>query len=290
MTLEDSASGASGRPIAVLGASGQVGGAVVDALLTRGALVRRILRAQPVQRMAGDTLVAQWTETDLARAFSGCRGAFLMVPLAEHAPQLGLATHGAAEAAGLKRVVRLSVLQQLARDDLRLGRLHQRLDDDLHGRGFESASLCPDSFMQNLLPVCQAMHAGQLPNVTGAGTMSFIDVADIGETAAALLCQPSPIGGRHDLTGPQALSMPDVAKIAGRVLGRPIACQPQTVAAWRAELLGYGMPEFVVDTLCEVSQWTLDGHVQPPTPAVEAICGRPPKSMAEFLQETLRRD
>lgn len=289
MTTQDSASGASGRPIAVLGANGQVGSAVVDALLARGAAVRRILRTPHANPLAGDTLVAQWSEASLTQAFAGCRGAFLMVPLAECSQQLGLASHAAAEAAGLQRVVRLSVLQQLARDELQLGRLHSELDDDLHGRGFEAASLCPDSFMQNLLPLCAAMQAGQLPNVTGAGTMAFIDVADIGETAAALLFGASPLSGRHDLTGPQALSMPDVAEIASGVLGRPVICQPQSIAAWRTELLGYGMPEFVVDTLCEVSQWTLAGHAQPPTREVEALCGRPPKPMTEYLHTVLGR-
>ncbi|MBR9814334.1 NmrA family NAD(P)-binding protein [bacterium] len=285
MSKTSMASGGIGRPIAVLGANGQVGRAVVSALRVRGAACRRILRRPLQPSIAGDTVVADWSEAMLKRAFDGCSGAFLMVPLVEQAPELGRACHAAAAAAELDRVVRLSVLQQLAHDGLALGRLHRDLDDDLHSYDLQAASLCPDSFMQNLLPMAPAVRSGQLPNATEAGRMAFVDVADIAACAAAMLCGDAPCAGRHDLTGPEQLSMPDVATLLGDLLASPVQCVTQSVEALRQQLLDFGMPKFLVEMLCELTQWTRDGRAQTPTDSIDAITGRSPKSMEQFLAE-----
>lgn len=277
-------SGGQGRPIAVLGASGQVGSAVVSALLARGVPVRRVLRSAATPTTDNDVLVTDWSETSLTQAFDGCEGAFLMVPLIEEADALGLASHIAADNAGLGRVVRLLVLRQLAKDGLALGRLHRALDDDLHARNLDTASLCPDSFMQNLLPLASTIAAGRLPNATGAGRMAFVDVADIAACATALLCGDTPCSGHHDLTGPQALSMPDVAALCTGLLGQPVVATEQGVDALREQYLGYGMPSFLVNMLCEVTQWTRDGNQQSPTDAIKTLTGSPARTLADWLE------
>lgn len=279
--------GAYRRPFAVLGASGQVGAAVVDALRARGAVVRRVLRQPDTTLHSGDVVVPAWSKPVLTRAFAGCAGAFLMVPLVDDSHELGLTSHRAAEAAGLERVVRLSVLQRLAQAGLALGRLHRALDDDLHARRVHAASLCPDSFMQNLLPSLPAMRAGQLPNVTGAGRMAYIDVQDIAACAATLLCGDDVPSGRYELTGPEALSVEEIASMAGNLLGSPVHCSPQSIGDWQQELLRYGMAQPVVHMLCEVAQWTLDGHAQAPTSTVESMTGRSPTTMRQFLRRVL---
>ena len=270
-------------PVAVLGASGQVGAAVVAALQARGTPVRRVLRMRSPYPMPGDLSIESWTADGLNRAFAGCEAAFLMVPLIEQAPELGVISHRAAEAAGVQRVVRLSVLQALRRDGLQLGQIHGALDDDLHRRGLEAASLCPDSFMQNLLPMAVAVQAGQLPAATGDGRMAFVDVEDIAACAVAILCGDRPCAGHHDLTGPQSLSMADIAALFSSQLGLDVRVARQTIQALRQQFLGFGMPTFLVDVLCELTQWTLDGNAQQATDAVRQLTGREPRAMTDFL-------
>ena len=271
-------------PIAVLGASGQVGGAVAAQLAEAGHPVRTIGRRPLALPGVEHHALSAWTGDALGPALAGCRAAFLMVPLVPDAVALGRCLNAAADAAGIDTVVRLSVLQGLVRDGVGLGRLHAAIDDDLRARSIPRVlTLCPDSFMQNLLGAAPQVAAGELQDATGDGRMAFVDVHDIAACAVSgLLGHAAP--GVHDLTGPAALSMDEVADTFTRVLGRPVAYTDLSVAERRRQYRQWGLSDFLADTLAELAAWTRSQPPCPVTDAVRAITGHPPTALGTFIE------
>ncbi|PWN55883.1 NmrA family NAD(P)-binding protein [Abyssibacter profundi] len=274
------------RPVAVFGATGQVGRAVADALHAAGVPVRGLVRAAPPWRPSWPChVVADWNAPSLEPALQGCRAAFSMVPLAPNAIELGRRQLAALVAAGVDHVVRLSVLQGVIDAGLRLGRLHGALDADFRGCGLSGTVLQPDSFMQNLLGAAPAIRAGTLQDATGQGAMGWIDAADIAAVAAHLLALPTPPGVRAiDLTGPELLTHGEVADRLSRWLGQPVVYEDLSPEALGVQLQGYGLPAFLVEIFCELAAWTRETRdTRQPSGAVEQVLGRPPRRLEAFL-------
>ncbi|MCK5859199.1 NmrA family NAD(P)-binding protein [Abyssibacter sp.] len=273
-------------PVAVLGATGQVGSAVVRGLSRRGLPVHAIARTVGPDRSATrNHVVPDWNESDLATAFDGCASAFVMVPLTEDAEALGQRVHAALERAAVQRVVRLSVLGGVIDDGLALGRLHGALDRDLMSRGCRPAILRPDSFMQNLLGSAASIAQGQLVNATGEGRMALIDAEDIGECAAALLAGDAAWPDHPmDLTGPELLSHDDIAVRIGRWLKRPVAYEDLSPLALRGLLLEFGLPAFLAEIFSELAAWTRRAdRAEQMSDAVPTLLGRPGRRLETFL-------
>lgn len=274
------------RPVAVFGATGQVGRAVADGLHAAGVPVRGIVRCQPQRATLWPVYpVQRWDADTLAPVLSGCRAAFCMVPLVPQAGDLGLAQHRALAAAGIEHVVRLSVLREVIQAQLRLGQLHGALDEDFRRHGFAGAILHPDSFMQNLLGSAASIRAGVLQDATGDGAMGWIDAADIAAVASSLLKRDRD-GQLHalNLTGPEMLTHRDVATRLGQWLGRPVTYQDLSPAALGDQLRRYGVPVFLVDIFCELAAWTRSTDVtRLPTPPPPQWLARAPHRLEQFL-------
>lgn len=274
-------------PVAVLGATGQVGSAVTRALDRLGVPSHALIRSgRPAAPGVSTRVVPEWTEEGLVPAFAGCTSAFVMVPLVEHAVELGRTAHAALERAGVRRVVRLSVLGGVIDDELTLGRLHAALDADLAARDLASAVLRPDSFMQNLLGSATSMQQGSLTNATGDGRMALIDADDIGECAAALLAGTAPWPDTPlDLTGPELLTHGDVARRTGRWLGHAVRYEDVSPPALHAMLLDFGVPGFLAGIFAELAAWTRRvDREEVMTDHVPRLLGRSGHRLETFLQ------
>ena len=91
-------------------------------------------------------------------------------------------------------------------------------------------------------------------------------------------------GNTYDLTGPQALSLADVARIINDVRGRTVTFHDETIEEAYASRAPYGAPPWQLDAW--VSTYTAIGSnvMADPTDAVERITGTPPTSLDDFLR------
>jgi uncharacterized protein YbjT (DUF2867 family) len=69
-----------------------------------------------------------------------------------------------------------------------------------------------------------------------------IDVEDIAKIAYALLCNGGHEGRSYDMTGPEALTMTEIAERVSRAIGRTIRYVNVTLAERRQMLLARGTP------------------------------------------------
>jgi uncharacterized protein YbjT (DUF2867 family) len=230
-------------PVAVIGATGQQGRAVVDALLEARVPVRALVRnpdasAAQALRARGVELVAadQEDESSLAAALGGVASLFFMTTFAgPEGPagetRRGFAVAEAAARAGVPRVVYSSVggaergtgvphFESKREVELRLGAL------------LPATFVRPTFFMENLGQQLEPGAGGEtvirLP-MPGDVPLQMISVRDVGRAAARLILDPSAIVGEGVEIAGAELTLEQVAEQASSTLGRPVRFEPVPV-------------------------------------------------------------
>ena len=157
----------------VMGATGRVGGAVLQALVDAGEPVRALCRRPPESTVSG----VEWVSVDaldqqaLARAFQGASGALVMNPVApdagdvdEQAARLSGAVAGALRAARLPHAVALSSQGAHLPSGTGIVATLHGFETALRGAETEMTFLLPAYFLESWLPAAQiAAATGEMP-------------------------------------------------------------------------------------------------------------------------------
>jgi uncharacterized protein YbjT (DUF2867 family) len=245
-TTEGNAAGVPGRVFAVVGATGQQGGATARALLAAGAGVRALVRdPQAGAAQALGQLGAQLTRADLEdadrlrAAFTGVDGVFAMTTFAGPRGTEGEVEHGrligdAARGADVPHVLYSSVGGAERHTGIPHFESKRRVEEHLSSLGVPVTFVRPTFFMDNFNRSGPQEQDGVLvlrsPLAPGV-PLQMIAVGDIGAVAAAALLHPDrvPVGSIEiagdELTGEQ------IADAFGRQAGLPARFEPLPLAA-----------------------------------------------------------
>ncbi|WP_215845022.1 SDR family oxidoreductase [Candidatus Pantoea bituminis] len=240
------------KTVLITGATGTVSRQVIHYLKGKGhrliALVRNPeyvepLEAEGLEVRLGD-LEKSWT---LDAAFEGIDTLWLVNPPTARAPEQSSNAVWAARKAGVKRIVRLSVICAEYNAPIQGQRLHALSDAELMASGMEWTILRPHFFMQNLLGMAApAIAAGKsMDNFLDNGRIGLIDVRDIGELAAQALVSNEHAGQIYTLTGPETLSLEDVAQKISHATGRLVTTR--SVTPTREYFQGLGAGEWLAN-------------------------------------------
>ncbi len=278
--------------ILVTGATGGIGRDLVDALAAAGAPVRAMCRRPEQIRAFTDRGIhavhGDFTDPDsLERAMNGCDRVFLLT-----FPGREQQTHGhrgieAARRAGVERVVHLGAADADPRSPVPWAVAPAQTDAELKASGLEWTLLRPSAFMQNLLSSAAPVRRGLLPQASGRGAVGWIDTADIARVAAHVLTTDGHTGADHVLTGPERLSMPQVAAALTGVLGRRVRYLDLPGAVFQAVLRLSGADAWTARGLraqfADVVRHATHG-VDVLTTTVEDLTGTPPNRLEDFLR------
>ena len=261
--------------ILVLGATGNVGSAVVRAGLAGGATVRAVSRSgrrlpEQVEAYLGDLDDA----STLAKALDGVDAVFTL------AGYDGLAeTLAEAKRRGTARVVLLSSSSAPSGDRANaVARYHLESQDAVQASGLGWTILQPNAFMSNALRWRPQIVAGEpIREPFGDVALSVVDPADIAAVALLGLTTADHDGQTYRLSGPRALTAAERAGILGAALGREL-----TVVVPSDEEAREGLPPQYADAF---HQFYRDGLIDETTvqPTVQQVLGRPPASFAEWV-------
>jgi uncharacterized protein YbjT (DUF2867 family) len=277
--------------ILITGATGRVGSATLKQLSSRGVSVRALVRtaekaalvANPqVETVIGDLALPR----SLDSALDGITAALLVSPLDPHQVELQGNFIEAAKRAGRVRVVKISGLGTALDSSVCSGRWHAQTEKQLEDSGLPFTHLRPPFFMQNLLRFAPTIRAsGEFAGSLNQGKVAMIDVDDIAAVAATALSTDAHAGNAYVLTGPEAISYADVAERLARILGRTITYKDVPIEVMRERLLATGMPEWHVNVQVDFSTALSAGHASAVTNTVEAVTGRPARTLEQFLRE-----
>lgn len=271
-----------------MGATGNVGGATVQALVERGITVRAGVRRQGRVKWAPGVQEAEldvFRPETFARAVRGISGLFLLrpPPVSRVGPTLNALTD-AAVSAGVQHVVFCSVA---GADTNRLVP-HHRVETHLIDTVPSRTILRPGFFAQNLADAYRAdiVSNDRILLPAGTGRVAFIDTRDIGAAAATIFADPSPHrGAAYTLTGPRAVDFHEVATILTHALQRPISYKPISVLGYAAHIRRQGLPLAQVAVQTVLHTGLRRGDAETVDPTIERLLGRPARTIESYVHE-----
>nr|WP_297430058.1 SDR family oxidoreductase [uncultured Actinotalea sp.] len=276
--------------VGVTGVTGHVGGLVARALADAGVPQRLLVRSPWNAPDLPDAEVrrAAYGE-DCAPALEGL-DVVLMVSGAESRDRVG--EHRAfvddlAEA-GVQHVVYTSFSGAAPDATFLLGRDHWETEEHLRRSGLRT-TLLRDNLYLDLLPEFVA-DDGALRGPAADGRLAAVARADVARVATAVLLDPRRhVDRTYELTGPEALSLGEVAATITEVTGRDVRYVAESVEEAYASRQAFGAPDWQVDAWVSTYTAIAAGEMARVTDDVERVTGRPPLSLRDVLVRRARR-
>lgn len=276
--------------IVVLGATGNIGSALLHLLAERGTAVRAVSR-RPSQK--NDPTGVEWVQGDLAQPdrlveiFDGAKKLFLATGNAGNMVLLQKNAIAAAEKAGIEHVVKVSALGASDHSKSVIGVWHYVIERALRESRLEWTNLRPHVFMQNGLDQAEAIRTdGTLYSPAGDASIPMIDTRDIAAVSASILTERGHEGETYTLSGPEPVSYQRAAEVLSDVLATPITYVAETEDnAWH-RLRAAGLPAWLIGAqLALASYQRAGGGTDIVTDTVETITGKPSRSFREFARD-----
>ncbi len=281
--------------VLVMGATGNVGPHVVRELAMLGETPRVLVRdaekaratlGEDVQLVAGDAA----DTTVLDAATDGVDAVFLLSPHGFDMADLQLGVIRHLRRSGI-RIVKLSgTSSAITPHGPHVCRQHWETERVLQDSGQPFVILRPNSFMQVLvgqLMLGQLRGTGKIINAIGDAGISLIDARDVGAVAAQALTRHDWDGQTLVLTGPRAVTYPELGELVSARTGEPAPVVDVPIAAVSASLVERGVPEWEAEHFLEMYDLFSRHESEFVTGTVERITGRAARTIEAYLDEAL---
>ncbi len=277
--------------ILVTGANGLSGSELVRRLSARGvpvrALVRSAVKAQGISSLPKVEIV----EGDMARpetltsALRGVERAMLISSSDPTMLEVQSSFINAARKAGVAHVVKLSGTIADRESPFRFSRMHGEIERRLEDSGMAFTHLRAGEFMH--------AYFRQVPSIVAKGALflpmedakiASIDIGDIADVAAAILTSAGHEGKTYLLTGPEALSMAEVAEKLSAAIGKRVQYVNISPEDAKRAQLAAGVPPFLADALGELFAERRKGKESQVSAVIPTVFGRRATSFDEFAR------
>ena len=282
--------------ILVTGATGLTGGELVRRLSARGARVRALVRNVETSNSAKASDLAglagvEVAEGDLANAASlgpaleGVDRAMLISSSDAAMRDVQCAFIDAAASAGVPHVVKLSGIIPELDSPFRFARMHCQIEQYLEQSGVPFTHIRAGEFMHS--------YFRQVPSIVKAGAIflpmadariASTDIGDIAEVAADILTGAGHEGRIYSITGPEALTMTEVAAKLSDAIGKQVRYVDISPNDFVAARLAAGAPPYLVEGLAELFAERRKGKEAVVYPTIQEVFGRRPTSFDEFAR------
>ncbi|MFC7448047.1 SDR family oxidoreductase [Rhodococcus daqingensis] len=225
-----------GADIAVVGAAGKTGRALVAALAGR-TQPRQLVRSV---RRPGQYRIDLDTGEGMAAGFAGCRSVYFIAPnMHPDEPSLLGRALAAASEAGVDHVVYHSVAWPYSPrmpHHLDKARCEDELRSFASQRGLRWTILQPCAYAQNFESVLTGESEHIVTPYRIESRFSFISLDDVAEVAARVLTEGADVhhGAAYELGGPDALSVRDLVRLIEESTSRSVSVERIGVDAWMA--------------------------------------------------------
>lgn len=288
--------------VVVAGATGNVGQAVVRALLDAGnevrALTRDCIKAEKILGSHERLTVVEGDDGGaLCTACLRCDAAYLSCANCEDQTAREIQFVDAARSAGVAFLVKLGTIRQYTSltSEVEYARHHAAVEAHLEKAAghMRWVVLSPNCFFLNHL----ADIFGSLPATStirypldADAPARLVDPRDVGDIAAEMLTRPEDYAGLHgktlDISGPQEVRMGELAALYSEALNRPVTYERVSVEEWVAGA-SKALPAWLAKSVAHNFQLWNDGELCFAT-APEAVPA-PARTMREWVAEWASR-
>ena len=267
--------------------SGEIGRRVAERLAARGFRQRLIVsddvQAPGLPHSQAATVSNYGDFEAMKEAATGVETLFL-VPIREHPERarLHMIAVDAAVAAGVKRIVYSSFLGAGAEATFTLARDHYATEEHIRSTGVAFTFLRGSAYLEVLRYIIGP--DGVIRGPGGDGRVAPVARDDMADTVAAVLASDGAHDGEtYDVTGPESLSLEQVADAFGSVTGRPITYVNETLEEAWASRRTYGAADWQIEAWVSTYLQIAAGELDVVSDTVPRITGHPAQSLQEFL-------
>ncbi|KQU56964.1 NAD(P)-dependent oxidoreductase [Rhodococcus sp. Leaf278] len=278
---------------AITGATGNLGGLVIAALIERGvapadivAVVRNADKASALAEQGVVVRVADYSDTAaLTSAFAGV-DKLLLVSATEVGKRI--AQHNnvidAAEAAGVGLIAYTSLLAADT-SGISLAPEHKATEERLTASSIPAVFLRNGWYWENYLgSLGQTIEGGVLLGAAGNGKIAAASRADYAEAAAAVLTHDDQGGKIYELGGDERLTYTDLAAVIGDISGKPVVYKDVAESEYATILEGAGLPDSVATMLASADAGISRGELDTDSGDLQGLIGRASTPVAEVLR------
>jgi NAD(P)H dehydrogenase (quinone) len=271
---------------AVSGASGAVGGRVAARLASLGHSQILIVRdrGRAPNLLGAEAVQASYEHPqEMRRALAGV-GTFFMVSGGEAADRVGQHINAidAAVAAGVERIVYLSFINAAPDATFTFARDHWHTEEHVRAVGLRHTFL-RNSMYIDFLPALAGTD-GVIGGPAGDGRVGAVARDDIADVAVAVLLGDGHDGRTYDVTGPEAITLQEVAEELSRLTGRSITYNEETLEEAYQSRASYGAPAFEVEGWVTTYVAIAAGELEMVSDTVSKLTGHPPMTLTDFLR------
>ena len=277
--------------VLVMGATGQVGGAVVNHL--KGiAFIDVVAAARNVSKAASLGVPLVHLDLDdietFAPALMGVDRLFMATGYTVDMLRQSKDLVNYAKRAGVKLIVHLGACGD---DDTRVAHYgwHQFIERYIESSGIPFVHLRPEIFMQNLLGYGgeRYVNAGVIRHYVGAARLSWVDCEDVAAVASECLVNPTRHIGNTYRLGYDAKSYQDIAQIMTETLGESFRYEPRPPSEFLSHVLAAGAePAYMKCVFDSYTDFT-DGSNERADEVFDnfpALVGRAPCMLSDFIR------
>lgn len=165
--------------------------------------------------------------------------------------------------AGVRHVIKFSGLAANTDALFPFGRMHRAVEEHLEQSGLEWTHLRPTGFMQEYLREAPSIvQQGAIYSPLEDTRLNPVDLADVGKIGFQLLREGGHRGAYIPVTGPEALTMEEIAARISQATSRSVTYVPVSRSRRREALILHDIPEMFADALDLQVQERLQGGIE----------------------------
>lgn len=288
-----------GETIIVSGASGQLGGLVVEELLDRGVSPQRLIlvsrtpeRLQRYRMLGAATRFGDFTEPEsLDEAYAG-GDRMLLISIGGSPRRVDLHENAinAAVAAGVEHIAYTSYINADVYESSTIAADHRETERLLMESGVAWTMLRNQIYANGIVDqAVEAIEDGRLVTHRPEARVAYVTREDCAAAAAAVLASEGHENTIYDITGPELVGPAEIATLASEISGGPVELVLLSEDDYIDYLRSTGLPDGAVRGSLSFAAELDSPYLREVSTAVRELTGRPATSVRELLLDNRER-
>jgi uncharacterized protein YbjT (DUF2867 family) len=277
--------------ILLTGATGKTGGAVAKSLAKLGIPFRAIVRdenkAASLKPLGAELLVGNLSNREfINESLQGVSKAFLVLPNVEEQRAMEIQFIDACATKSGIHLVYLSSMESVPGCTTTVTKMHVEVEEYIRNSGLTYTMIRPTFFMQLFLgSAAKIKETGNIVMPTADGNVVPTDIRDVGDVIAKVLTEGGHEKKSYDITGPELITLGEVAARFSKVLGKEIRHVSPPISAYADVLRKVGFPEWRVEAVTGELDGIARGIIDHKTELMAELLDRQPRSIDDFVSD-----
>ncbi len=277
--------------ILITGATGKTGGELARQLTQAdvpfSAIARSREKAEALLEMEADVVFGDLSDRAfLSAAMAGIEKAVLIMPNVEEQLAIEKQFVDVAVEAGVQHIVYQSSLESVPGSTNPITSIHVATEEYIKASGLAWTMIRPGFFMQTFAASAPRIkESGNIVLPLGSATLCVTDLRDVAAIMAKVLTEPGHENKSYDITGPELITMQEVAARFSKILGREYKYVDLPLDAFKGALKNAGFNDWRINAVAAELNSIANGSLDHTTNTVQELLGRKPHSIDDFVSD-----